>query len=121
MIKKLFLASVIILSTLTGYVAYKISYCNWYLKGVESNKLSYVNGVAYLKGDSKPYNGVAYSTVCGGECGFMCASIHWRAEFKDGVYHGQFDAPLAGISDGHWFSPGDNTDTYVYQNGVRIK
>lgn len=51
----------------------------------------------------------------------MCASIHWRAEFKDGVYHGQFDAPLAGVSDVHWFSPGDNTDTYVYQNGVRIK
>ena len=121
MIKKILLVSVVIFLILAGYVIYKISYCKSYLKGVESNELKYVDGVAYLKGDSKPYSGVAYSTVCGGECGFLCSSIHWRAEFKDGVYHGQFDAPLAGVSDGHWFSPGDKTDTYIYQNGVRIE
>ncbi|WP_045826655.1 hypothetical protein [Teredinibacter turnerae] len=121
MLKKGVLVFVAIFIILAGYVVYKINYCRLYLRGVDSKEFNYVDGVAYLKGDSTPYSGVAYSTVCGGECGIWCASLHWRAEFKDGRYHGNFDAPLAGVSDGNWFSPGDKTDTYVYQNGVRIK
>jgi hypothetical protein len=50
-----------------------------------------------------------------------CALLHWRAEYKEGKLHGEFDAPLSGIGDKHWFNPGDETETYIYENGTRIK
>ena len=121
MIKKIVFICSIIFLCLVGYVSYQIGYCRLYLKGVDTSELKYLNGVAYLIGDSVPYTGTAYSSVCGGECGLWCLSLHWRAEFKEGLFHGRFDAPLSGVADGQWFSPGDDTATYIYQNGARVK
>jgi hypothetical protein len=120
-IKRFLLIFTALFIVIVGYVSYQISYCYRYLKGVDATEINYIDGVAFHKGDSIPYSGIAYSTVCGGECGLWCPSLHWRGEFKDGLYHGRFDAPLGGVSDGNWFSPGDKTDTYIYEQGVRIK
>lgn len=73
------------------------------------------NGIFFLKRSDSPYTGTVFSTVCGGECGFMSfALLYWRGEYKEGKLHGEFNAPLTGIGDKHWFSPGDKTETYIY-------
>ena len=106
----------------TFYLVWVNYQCSQYLQGVSDEDLQKKEGIFILKTTGKPYTGKVYATVCGGECGFMsCALIHWRADYKDGMLHGTFDAPISGVGDKHWFSPGDKTQTYIYENGTRIK
>ena len=96
--------------------------CTKHLKGVPDSNLQFMDGIALLKSTGEPYTGTAYSTVCGGECGFpSCALLHWRAEYKDGKLHGKFNAPTSGVGDKYWFSPGDKTKTYHYEHGKKIR
>lgn len=105
-----------------SYFALTNYQCKQYLQGVSDYDLQTKEGVTLLKSTGKPYTGKAYSTVCGGECGLMsCALLHWRAEYKNGKLNGEFDAPISGVGDKHWFSPGDKTEKYIYENGTRIK
>ena len=104
------------------YLALVNYQCEQYLQGVSDSELQTKDGIMLLKSTGKPYTGRAYATVCGGECGFMsCALLHWRAEYKEGRLHGQFDAPISGVGDKHWFSPGDKTETHIYKNGTRVQ
>lgn len=120
---KLFSLATCLLITLGGsYLAFENYQCKQYMQGVPNSNLQIKKGIAFLKDTDTPYTGKAYATVCGGECGFMsCSLLHWRGTYKEGKLHGEFDAPVSGIGDKHWFTPGDKTKTYIYENGARIK
>ena len=122
-LSKILILIICLLSILaTGYLAFKNYQCKQYIRGVSQSELEIKSGIAFLKGVDTPYTGSSFSTVCGGECGFMsCALLHWRGWYKEGKLHGEFNAPLKGIGDKHWFSPGDETVTYIYKNGARVK
>ncbi|WP_396586760.1 hypothetical protein [Bermanella sp. R86510] len=106
----------------TGYLVFKNYQCKQYMYGVSDSELVIKEGIVFLRGDDTPYTGSAFSTVCGGECGFMlCTLLHWRGTYKEGRLHGEFDAPMSGIGDKYWFTPGDETQTYFFRNGARIK
>ena len=121
-LKAISLAACILIVLGLGYLILINYQCKEYLQGVSNSSLEIDGGVAFLVGSDIPYTGHVYSTVCGGECGFMsCALIHWRGEYKEGKLHGKFDAPMSGVGDKHWFNPGDETETYFYENGTRIR
>ena len=121
-LKIIILTPLLLITIGTSYLALINYQCKQYLQGVSEYDLQTKEGVTLLKSTGKPYTGKAYSTVCGGECRFMsCALLHWKAEYKEGKLHGEFDAPLSGIGDKNWFSPGDETETYIYVNGIKIK
>ncbi|QQD19162.1 hypothetical protein I6N98_04720 [Spongiibacter nanhainus] len=122
---KLFKSTIFVVITLimlgASYLTLVNYQCKQYLQGVSDSELQFKDGITFLKSTGNPYTGRAYSTVCGGECGFMsCALLHWRAEYQDGKLHGKFDAPISGVGDKHWFSPGDKTETHIYKNGIRV-
>jgi hypothetical protein len=121
-LKIIILTPLLLIALAASYLALTNYQCKQYLQGVSDYDLQTKEGVTLLKSTGNLYTGKAYATVCGGECGFMsCALLHWRAEYKEGKLHGEFDAPLSGIGDKHWFNPGDETETYIYENGTRIK
>ncbi|WP_198263191.1 hypothetical protein [sulfur-oxidizing endosymbiont of Gigantopelta aegis] len=121
-IKVIFLITCLFVILGASYLVFQNYRCAQYLKGVSDFDLQSKNGITFLKSTNKPYTGKAYSTVCGGECGFMsCSLLHWKTEYREGKLHGKFDVPLSGLGDKHWFSPGDETKTHVYENGSEIK
>ena len=65
----------------------ELGYCRYVLAdAVNADQiLDYQNGVAFAKGETVPFTGAAYRSVCAEECGFMgCPSLHWYAQFENG-------------------------------------
>lgn len=122
LLKSVSIGVLLIFLLIVLYITFNNVRCKLFLQGISNSELVRKNGISYLKESNQPYSGKAYDTVCGGECGFLsCALLHWRGEYKDGKLHGKLDVPKSGLGDKHWFSPDEETQTYIYDNGKRVK
>lgn len=61
------------------------------------NNLEHRNGAYYITGTDELFNGFAYSTMCGGECGLPgMPALSWYGEFKNGLKDGVFYRSASG-------------------------
>lgn len=79
------------------------------------------NGTMFIAGTQNTFNGFAYSTVCGGECGFLgCPSLHWYGEYKNGIRDGKWLIPNSeDNNDSFFLSPFGEYKKVNYINGTK--
>ncbi len=87
----------------------ELMYCRNAIKNAKNagTFLEKRNGITFVSEAQKPFNGFAYSTVCGGECGlFGCPATHWYGEYKNGKKYGEWFIPISeGANDSFFISP----------------
>lgn len=90
-----------------AYLLINMAYSSYILyEAVEVTKdnLEKRNGVFYIARTNKLFNGFAYSTACGGECGFPGSpALHWYGEFKNGLKDGEHYMPTSSGHNDYFF------------------
>jgi len=105
----------------TLLLAVDLLYCRYFIKRAVdmTEQLETKQNRVYLKGETRPFTGAAYQTVCGGECGiFGCALIHQYVHYSNGVLQGTAYLPKSGRADDFFsISLWGNYTRQHYNNG----